>query len=245
VLSLDDPGRVAELRWLIGRKSSLRRFYRRAYRGYAASLARCPGEGGALELGSGAGFAKEVVAGLVTSEIQPCPGVDRVVDARSLPFPDQSLRFICMTDVLHHIPDVEAFFHEAERCLAPGGRVFIVDQHPGWISTPILRWVHHEPFDPCATTWRFESGGPLSGANGALPWLVFVRDRERFEALFPRLKVVRYEPHTPLGYWLSGGLKRWNLLPCGGGAVEALDRCLTRLAPALGSFVDIELLRVD
>src|SRR5690606_32755936 len=97
--------------------------------------------------------------------------------------------------------------------LAPGGRIFIVDQNKGWISTPILKYAHHEPFNTEARTWSFESTGPLSGANGALAWIVFQLDLEEFRKKFPELQILQYRPHSPLRYWLTGGLKKWCLLP--------------------------------
>jgi SAM-dependent methyltransferase len=180
----------------------------------------------------------------LTSDVLPYAGVDRVLDATRLPFADGELRAILMLNVLHHIADVEAFFGEAQRCLRRGGRVFLVDQNLGWISTPILRWLHHEPCDPQAREWAFASQGPLSGANGALAWIVFERDRARFEARFPQLAIASVRTHSPLRYFLAGGLKPWSLLP--GAAfplASALDRALTRLSPRLGSFLDVELVR--
>jgi hypothetical protein len=59
-----------------------------------------------------------------------------------------------------------------------------------------------------------------------------------------RLRIVRYQPIMPLRYWLSGGLRRWNLLP---GFLDyvsrALERGLLLLAPDFGGFAVIELLR--
>jgi hypothetical protein len=77
-----------------------------------------------------------------------------------------------------------------------------------------------------------------------LPWIVFVRDREKLEHSCPELRIVRYQPIMPLRYWLSGGLRRWNLLPWFlDDASRAIDRGLLLLAPDFGSFVVIELLR--
>jgi SAM-dependent methyltransferase len=245
VSDLDDPCRVHELRALIERKGALRRLYAEVYERYAACLARCPPGGTAIELGSGAGFVQSVLPDVVTSDTIPYEGVDKVVDATRMPFADGSLRGIFMLNVFHHIPDVAGFLREAERCLKPGGRVLIVDQFPGWFSSVIYKRLHHEPFRPDAKEWAFDSEGPLSGANGALAWIVFRRDRERFEAMFPKLNLERFEPHTPLRYWLSGGLKRWTLLP--GFAFRLatwIDRLLVRISPGFASFVDIELVRV-
>ncbi len=125
-----------------------------------------------------------------------------------------------------------------------GGRVLIVDQHPGVIGAPILRYLHHEPYMPEAAGWTFQPSGPLSSANGALCWMVFRRDRADFERRFRRLSLERYEPHTPLRYWLSGGLKRWTLLPRAlYPAATALDSALAAAWPDTGSFVDVELVR--
>jgi hypothetical protein len=74
---------------------------------------------------------------------------------------------------------------------------------------------------------------------------VFCRDRALLEARHPGLRLERYRPHTPLRYFLAGGLKPWSLLP--GFAfplASALDRALVRLSPELGSFVDVELVHI-
>lgn len=242
---VNSPGRVANIRNTIQRKAFLRRFYAEAYKKYLDCLQRCPKKGCVFELGSGGGFAATVIPELITSDILPYQGIDCVVDAEQLPLPDNSVRLFCMMNVFHHIPDVRAFLREAQRCLTTGGRLFIIDQHVGHISRFILRYFHHEPFSPDAAEWHFESRGPLSGANGALAWLVFRRDRGLFESKFKHLKLLRYEPHTPLGYWISGGLHGWSLLP--GSAVTAMnwfDRLLIHISENFGSFVDIEVVKV-
>jgi SAM-dependent methyltransferase len=241
-LSLDDPSRVYELRSRIKGKASLRKLYEETYSKYADCLTRCPTQGIALELGSGAGFVKEVLPEIVTSDVIQYPDVDKVIDAQNMPFENNSLRAIFMLNVFHHIPDVAAFFREAERCLLPGGKILIVDQHLGWISKLVLKYVHHEPFNPRAEEWRFNTTGPLSGANSALAWIVFERDIEKFRESFSSLSLTRYEPHTPMRYWLAGGLKDWTLLPAPlFGAATILDRSLIKISKHWGSFVDIEI----
>lgn len=241
---LDRPERFEELRTIIQRKPALTALYREFYERYTELLTRCPAEGLALEIGSGGGFAADVIPGLVTSDVIPYPGVDRVIDARDMPFEAGSLRAIFLLNVFHHISDPVAFLREVRRCLAPGGRMLIVDQHRGLISGPILQYAHYEPFRPDAPRWEFESQGPLSGANGALAWIVFQRDRHLFEAAFPELALVRYAPHTPLRYWLAGGLKPWSLLPGWTFPLATrVDRSLVRLSPRFGSFVDVEVVR--
>jgi len=242
--SLDDPARAGELRRLIERKPALRRLYLETYARYAACLRRCPAEGLAVELGSGASFVKQVLPEVVTTDVLEYAGVDRVVDATHMPFADGSVRALFLLNVLHHIPDVGAFLRESERVLKPGGRVLIVDQYPGWIGGLVFRYLHHEPFDARAAEWRFPSQGPLSDANGALAWIVFERDRARCQREHAGLRIDAFTRHTPLRYWLAGGLKRWSLLP---GALFPLatwfDRLLLAISPRFASFVDVELVR--
>lgn len=241
---LDDPARGAELQQTIRDKAALRSWYEDVYRRYCDCLGRCPQTGIALEIGSGGGFANERIPGIVTSDILPYRNVSQVLDAATLPFADGSLRFIGMLNVFHHLPRPEEFLNEAARCLMAGGRMLIVDQHRGWISRFVLKYLHHEPFRPDAREWPFSSEGPLSGANGALAWIVFNRDRARFEREYPSLRIVSVTPHSALVYWLAGGLKPWSLLGGRSYRVAAsLDHALCRLAPDLGSFVDIEVER--
>ena len=242
---LDDPSRIDEIRTTIARKPALKFLYKESYDRIRRSISSCHAEGAVLELGSGGGFARECIPGLITSDIISYPYVDIILDGTALPFADASFKAIFMINVLHHIRDAAAFFRDAERTLAVGGRIFIVDPYPGIIGGPIYRYFHHEPFVPESADWRLSpEGGPLSQANIALAWMIFVRDRSRFNQLFPSLKVTAFAPHTPLRYWLTGGLKQWCLIPeCAFGIATKIDRLLVKLSPELGCFVDIELLR--
>jgi len=241
---LDNPENISQLRSTLDKKRGLRAIYREVYDRYSNCLSRSTKDGLALELGSGGGFAKEVLPELVTSDVLPYSGVDTVVDATAMPYSANSLRMICMFNVLHHVRDAEAFFREALRCLKPGGRICITDQYPGLWSKLILKYAHYEHFDDQVNEWKFESSGPLSSANGALPWIIFFRDREKFESLFPELKIDRIELHTPLRYWLSGGLKKWSLLPEQTFSVASLlDEGLIKLSGNTASFFTLELVK--
>jgi hypothetical protein len=73
--------------------------------------------------------------------------------------------------------------------------------------------LHHEPFDPEVNAWRFQKGGPLTGANSALPWIVFERDRQKFEYRFSEWQIKKIRLHTSFCYLLSGGLTFKSMLP--------------------------------
>jgi SAM-dependent methyltransferase len=241
---LDSPERVHFIRSRIEEKRSLKAWYRENYEKFKAVVALCPPAGVVLEIGSGGGFLKEVVPETQTSDILAYEDMDLQVDATRLPFQENSVRAVFMLNVFHHIPDVAAFLRECERCLVPGGRVFIVDQYPGLIGGTIYRHFHHEPFVAETEEWRFQSSGALSSANGALAWMVFERDRKKFETLYKTLRIARFEPHSPLRYWLTGGLKNWSLLPKSlFSAATRLDSLLIKTTPKFGSFVDIEIVK--
>ena len=80
-------------------------------------------------------------------------------------------------------------------------------------SRVIYTRLHHEPFEPETKDWEFPSTGPLSGANGALPWIVFERDRARFEQEFPQWSIELIAPLMPFRYLVSGGVSLRSLMP--------------------------------
>src|SRR4249919_683002 len=210
-LDIDDP-RTTHLRLqLIQEKRFLRQIYEEWYQAIGASLPS--GEGVVLELGSGAGFMGDFIPNLITSELFHCPNVRAVLDGSRLPFVAKSLRAIVMTDVLHHLPQPRLFFAEATRCVRAGGTVVMIEP---WV-TPWSRFVynllHHEPFDPETPSWELPTSGPLSGANDALPWILFARDRQKFEQEFPQWRIETIKPIMPFRYLVSGGVSLRSLAP--------------------------------
>jgi SAM-dependent methyltransferase len=242
-LDLDDPRTSALRRRIIASKPFLTAIYDEWYTMLAAELPTAKGP--VLEIGSGAGYCSRFIPDLITSEILPCPGVRIVLDARQLPFADASLRAIIMTNVLHHIPQVNRFLSEATRCLRSGGRILMVEP---WV-TPWSRFIytrfHHELFDPEATDWSFASTGPVSGGNGAIPWILFVRDREKFELSFPELAIEQIRPFLPFRYLVSGGVGMRSLMP--GFTYQAwagVERLLKFRWRVLGMFAFVALRRL-
>jgi len=210
-LDLDDPATTHIRRDIIDQKLFLRKIYDEWYSTIAVNLPPAPGA--VLELGSGAGFLNRFVPGLLTSEIFWCPGISIVLDGMHLPFRDSSLRGITMTNVLHHVPSARAFLKEAIRTLRPGGRIVALEPWVSPWSKIIYTTLHHEPFDPESPEWTFTGDGPLSAANGALPWMVFERDRAKFEAEFPELHVHSIQRLMPFRYLICGGISMRNLMP--------------------------------
>jgi SAM-dependent methyltransferase len=212
-VDLDNPNNTVKAREVINKKSLLRFFYDRNYTFFQKEF----GDlffGRILELGSGAGYIKKFLPNCITSDVLDLPFIDMKVNALEMPFENESLVGICMIDVFHHIPDVEQFLREAVRVLKTGGKIVMVEPANTRWGRFIYQKFHHEPFLPEASDWKLPPGGPLSMANGALPWIVFQRDWINYTSkLFPDLKLLKIEVKYPLIYLLSGGLSWPQLMP--------------------------------
>jgi SAM-dependent methyltransferase len=241
-LDLDDPRTTALRRSILRDKKFLRKVYEEWYESIAAALP--PGAGPVLELGSGAGFLGDYIPDLITSDVLPTPGVSVVLDAHALPFRDGSLRAVVMTNVLHHLARPRRFFAEAARCVRPGGAAVMIEPWVTAWSKLVYTKLHHEPFDPAASEWGFHPSGPLSGANGALPWILFVRDRARFEREFPVWQLQSVRPIMAFRYVLSGGVSLRALMPGWTfGFWRGLENCLRPWMSTWGMFAEIVLTR--
>lgn len=229
----------------INRKQFLRLFYEAMYQYYKQCIERAPQKGMLVEIGSGAGFAKSLIPQLVTTDVYSHKFADQQLDATKMSLQDSSVSCFLLLNCFHHIPNVRSFFSEAIRCLVPNGRILIIDPYPGLLSVPLLKYLHNEVFDLRQKDWTFASSDPLVHANNALAWIVFKRDRKIFEESFPMLKIELLEEHSPLRYWLSGGLTRFSVLPgCAFGGATILDKILVKLSARFGSFVKIEIRKV-
>ena len=81
----------------------------------------------------------------------------------------------------------------------------MVEPWVNWWSSIIYRYLHHEPFVVDATSWKLPQGESyLSTANQALPWMVFARDRKKFQTQFPQWKIQSIEPFMSFRYLLNG-----------------------------------------
>lgn len=198
---------------LIRRKPFLRSLYALQYRRLAAGLAGAA-RGRVVELGSGGGFIKEVIRHAFTTDVAAAPGVDRVVQAARLPFRTGGLTGLVMLNVFHHLPNARAFLREAERVLAPGGRLVMIEPAHTPLWARLYRWFSPEPYDERAPGWGAIGAGRMAGANVPLAWIVFVRDRAAFAREFPRLRLVGPPVvHTAFLYLLSGGIWYRGIAP--------------------------------
>jgi len=262
-----DPATTLLHAEIIQKKPFLKKLYIDFYKQFEKAVTN-PEDKVLVELGSGGGFIKEVISNVITSDVLELPNVDKVFSALDMPFEEASVDAFFMYDVLHHIADPRAFFKEALRCLKVGGRVVMIEPANTLWSRFIYKNFHHEAFDAQVPEWGYRGQDPeigcgcaardelrnpnrnrswrrLSGANGALAWIIFWRDRKIFESEFSSLRIVRMRNHTPLRYLLSGGLTLRQLVPSFSyPAVKAIEYALSPINDLLGMFQTIELEKV-
>ncbi|HEY59649.1 MAG TPA: class I SAM-dependent methyltransferase [Anaerolineae bacterium] len=209
--NLDDPNTTELRHQIIQSKPFLKRIYMEWYTLIAGQIADL--QGSIFELGSGAGFIKQLIPHAYASEIFYLPFIDIVLDGLELPLQTSSLAGLLMVDVFHHIPDSRGFLNEALRVLVIGGKLVMIEPWVSKWSKRIYQSFHHEPFYPQSKDWGFSSTGPLSGSNQALPWIVFERDKEKFEHEFSQLRILLIQPMMPFRYILSGGVSMRSFVP--------------------------------
>jgi SAM-dependent methyltransferase len=243
IKNLDDPARTLLHAKILRKKSLLKKLYSSFYKQFREA-AEQPENKVLVELGSGGGFIKEIIPNTVTSDVLDIEGVDKVFSATNMPFGSCSVDAFFMFNVLHHIAEPRRFLSEADRCLKRGGRIIMIEPTNTFWARFIFKNYHHELFDPQAG-WGFEQQSPLMTANGAMPWIILIRDRTIFEQEYPGLRIVSIRNHTPLVYLLSGGFTMQQLLP---GflypVVRAFEYLLSPLKNQLGMFMTIVIEKV-
>lgn len=192
-----------------------------------------------MELGAGGGFLKKLAPQVISTDIIDLPDNDRTFSALDMPLPDASADGLFMIDTLHHLPDVAQFMAEVQRVLKTGGQLRMIEPANSAWGRFIYKHFHHEPFEPTGD-WTIPASGPLSGANGALPWIVFERDQQRLQNEYPQLRIERLQYRNPLLYLVSGGVSFRQLLPdCCYGLVHFFDQQLPKISRQLSMFVYI------
>ncbi|MBW3096885.1 class I SAM-dependent methyltransferase [Pseudohoeflea coraliihabitans] len=173
------------------------------------------GEGSRIELGAGVAPMRERYADVIASDIVPSPGIDQVIDAQSTCLPDKSVRVFFGQNCFHHFPNPDRFFAEVLRVVSPGGGVVLLEPYYGPFASFLYpRLFPTEGFDKHFPSWETPVVGPMNGANQALSYIVFERDREEFERKYPELEIVhRQVCGNYIKYLLSGGLNFRTLWP--------------------------------
>lgn len=171
--------------------------------------------GARIELGAGISPMRNSYSDVLATDVVAGPNADKVLNAEEMDLPDNSVRVLFAQNSFHHFPHPDRFFDEVERVVAPGGGVVLLEPYFGPAANFLFRRMFRtETFDKDSASWDAEVSGPMTGANQALSYLVFFRDRAAFEKKHPTLKIVHHELCSNyLKYLLSGGLNFKQLLP--------------------------------
>ena len=238
-VDVNSPGLLDLQRRILAEKPMMRGVLEDFYRACMTRDDRWfTGAGRRVEIGAGASLFKAMFPDIISTDIKPSPGLDMVVDAQRMPFPDGSLRAVFGINCFHHIPSPDAFFRELVRVLGSGGGCVLIEPHSGPVARVMYRRLFAtETFDTTQPGWDAPPGtGVMTGANQALSFIVFVRDRARFESAYPELEILELRVLTNWPrYLLSGGLNFRSLAPAfATPLVRIAEWLMAPLAPWLG-----------
>lgn len=241
---LDNPSASLIHSQIISGKGFLKKIYFDYYAEFKKTINNSQGRL-FVELGSGGGFIKQVIPGVITSDVAAFRGIDLCFSGENLPFKDNTVYGFFMLNALHHIKKPEFLLRELRRVLKAGGRVFMIEPANTIWSRFVYKKFHHEDFNESAG-WNLEGKGRLSSANAAMAWIIFMRDRRVFESGFPELKINKIRLHTPLRYLISGGVSLRQLLPSWVyRIIKGLEYILSPLNRHIGMFMTVELEKAE
>ncbi len=163
-----------------------------------------------LDIGSSGSLLSEIMPQIIRTDIEG-KRIDLKLNAMKLPLKNKSIDCLVLKDSLHHIPDVEKFFLEAERVLKDEGVICVADPYWGPIAKIIFKYFHPEKFDDKVNSLVFNSSNPWD-SNQALLKLIL---RNTTMSINIRQKFVCEElgPINGLSYILSGGLYGTQIVP--------------------------------
>ena len=234
---MDDATRIDRHLRVLARKRMIREVFVECHRAMRdLDLRHLEGSGPRVEVGAGVAPVRDTFPDVWSTDVVHARHLDAVIDAQRLPFPDASLHAVYAQNAFHHLPQPQLFFHELDRVLAPGGGAILLEPYHGALASLLYpRLFASEGFDKRFDAWETPQAGPMNGANQALSYIVFVRDRDRFAREHPRLRVVAREPLSNyVRYLVSGGLNFRQLLP--DAAIGTL-RLLERIASPVSSWL--------
>lgn len=215
-MDVDGMDRMVRHREILSRKPMLRAVFAQFHHLFRALDQKyLSGNGQQIELGAGVAPMRDSYPEVFATDVVAGPDIDFELNAQAMALEDASVRVFYAQNCFHHFPEPELFFAELERVLEPGGGTILLEPYYGWFSSFLYpRMFSTEGFDKSHGSWKVDASGPMNGANQALSYIVFVRDRHEFETKFPALEIVaQHRVPNYLKYLLSGGLNFRSLLP--------------------------------
>jgi len=215
-LDVDGQSRLQLHGMMLERKQMLRRVFAEFHQSFRSLDQRLIiAKGIEVELGAGVAPMRDSYSAVLATDIVNDPNLDLVIDAQAMGLASGSVRVVFGQNCFHHFSHPDQFFQELERVLAPGGGAILLEPYYGQLAAFLFRRMFRsEAFDRTQLSWNTPTTGPMNGANQALSYIVFERDRAKFERKYPSLKIVHQEcAGNYLKYLLSGGVNFRQLLP--------------------------------
>lgn len=224
-----------------------RELYREQFRDFPA-----PNMLRILEVGSGVSPLRQFYPDVVTSDVLELDYLDHVFDCHDIDqivaLPEESFDVITLTNVLHHLKSPLEFLRRAASKLKRGGKLIATEPFFSFLSTPIFKYLHHEPVDFSISKPELaDVHGPLASANIAIPWLIFIARPQWGDSLRELYKFddENMRPFSSLSYMATGGISR--RIPISSSLYRLLFRLdlkLSRVFPkAFASFFTVLLTR--
>lgn len=222
---------------------------RLAYRDFHKRIARHIDPaltGKIVELGSGIGNIRDVIPGVVRTDLFPNPWIDQVENAYALSFRDEELSHLILFDVFHHLRHPRTALQECRRVLQRRGRVILFEPYVSLVGRVVYGPLHHEPIgfgDPIQPT------APATFAPGRDPYYAAQGNATRvfWRGAYPEIlegwDVIARERIGAWPYALTGGYSKPQLYPTAWyGLLSVLDRA-AEILPSLSALRALVVLR--
>lgn len=165
-----------------------------------------------IEIGSGSGSIQSFLPQVYKSDITFNKWLDLTLSAENLPFKNNSITNIVLIDVLHHISNPEKFFIEIIKVLKKGGKTIILEPYGSPLSLPIFKFLHHEPFVFKKNILKKPTN--FTCPNQAASQIIFKKELKQFQYYYGKhLKILKFSILPTIIYPLSGGYKKFSLVP--------------------------------
>ncbi len=173
-----------------------------------------------LEIGSGTSPIKLFHHTIMTSDLLDMDHVDHHFDCHEIHnyemIADKSLDIITMTNVLHHLAEPLKFLTNAASKLRQGGQIIMTEPYYSTLSKLIFTRLHHEPSDFSIDKPHLQQvRGPLSSANMAVPYMMFIMREDWRSALYDYYDFSERSISffSSLSYMATGGISRKLPIP--------------------------------
>jgi SAM-dependent methyltransferase len=199
-----------------------------------------------VELGSGIGNIRDVIPGVIRTDLFPNPWIDQVENAYAMSFRNAEASHLILFDVFHHLRYPRTAFEECRRVLQPGGRVILFEPYVSLAGRVVYGPLHHEPigFDrpiaPAAPPGFDHHQDDYYAAQGNATRVFW---RGACPELLEGWEVIARERIGAWSYALTGGYAKPQLYPAAMyPLLKRLDR-LMEVVPALSALRALVVLR--